>query len=141
MYRATEFSKYKHNLSHTCDCWWLPASLTHTTNHHDNNETDDDNSKKRTKNGNNNTTSTASTTSTTSNHGTTTSDSIMAQMTWLTLFGPFGDFFFLRVFLLILNNIYSYYGYIKATEGLRDWQEGKKRKTGPNDVNRIVLGY
>ena len=37
-------------------------------------------------------------------------------------------FFLLFVFFLLLNNIYRYYGYNKATEGLR---EGGDEENGP----------
>ena len=52
-----------------------------------------------TKNSKNSTTSTTTTTTTTSNPGTTTGNSIMAQTTRVVSFGPFGEFFFLRVFI------------------------------------------
>ena len=96
-----------------------------------NDETDDNNSQKRMKNGNDNTTSTAS------NPGTATNDSIMAQTTQLASFGPFGDFFFSLCFFL-LNNIYSYYGYNKATEGPR---EGSGDENGPKRHISRHLGH
>ena len=92
-----------------------------------------------TKNSRNSTTSTTTTTTTTSNPGTTTGNSIMAQTTRVASFGPLGEFFFfLRVFFLSLNNIYSNYDYIKATEGLR---EGGDEENGPTRRESRRLGH
>ena len=93
----------------------------------------DNNSKKRMKNGNNNTTST------TSNPSTATNDLIMAQTMRVALFGPFGVFFFFSsCFFFILNNIYSYYGYNKAMEGLR---EGGGDENRPKRRDTRHLGH
>ena len=106
---CTALQSFQIRTQHVTHMWPLvtaSASLTHTTNHHDNNETDDDNSKKRTNNGNNHTISTTSTTSTTSNPGTATNVSIMAQTTRVASFGPFGEFFFILHFFLIITKQY-----------------------------------
>ena len=42
------------------------------------------------------------------------------------------------MFILILNNIFSYYGYIKGTEGLR---EGGDEENGPKRRDSRRLGY
>ena len=42
------------------------------------------------------------------------------------------------MFILILNNIYSYYGYIKGTEGLR---EGGDEENGPKRRESRRLGH
>ena len=47
-------------------------------------------------------------------------------------------FFLLFVFFLLLNNIYSYYGYNKATEGLR---EGSDEENGPKRRESRRLGH
>ena len=62
----------------------------------------------------------------------------MAQTTRLASFGPFGEFSFFPCFFLILNNIYSYYGYIKGTEGLR---EGGDEENGPKRRESRRLGH
>ena len=52
---------------------------------------------------------------------------------------PLGEFFFFSsCFFLILNNIYSYYGYIKGTEGLR---EGGDNENGPKKRDSRRLGH
>ena len=89
----------------------------------------DNNSKKRMKNGNNNTTST------TSNPSTATNDLIMAHHC-LGLLVCF--FFFSSCFFFILNNIYSYYGYNKAMEGLR---EGGGDENRPKRRDTRHLGH
>ena len=48
------------------------------------------------------------------------------------------SFLFFRVFFLILNNIYSTYGYIKGTEGLR---EGGDEENGPKQRESRHLGH
>ena len=60
-----------------------------------------------------------------------------AQTTRIASFGPFGEFFFC-VFFLILNKIYSTYGYNKATEGLR---EGSGDENGPKRHISRHLGH
>ena len=90
------------------------------------------------KNSKNSTTSTTTTTTTTSNPGTTTSNSIMAQTTRVASFGHSVSFFFLSVFFLLLNNIYSNYDYIIATEGLR---EGGDKENGPKRRVSRCLGH
>ena len=47
-------------------------------------------------------------------------------------------FLLLFVFFLLLNNIYRYYGYNKATEGLR---EGSDEENGPKRRNSHRLGH
>ena len=52
-------------------------------------------------------------------------------MTRIASFGPLVSFFFfikLVLFIYILNNIYSLYGHVKGTEGLR---EGGDEDNGP----------
>ena len=54
-------------------------------------------------------------------------------------FGPFGEFFFFpSCFFLSLNNIYSNYDYIIATEGLR---EGGDEENGPKRRESRRLGH
>ena len=61
-----------------------------------------------------------------------------AQTTRFASFGPLVRLFFFFMFFLLLNDIYSYYDYTKATEGLR---EGGDEENGPKRRDSRRLGH
>ena len=128
MYTATPLSKHRQYASHICDRQWLPAHTQHTTtNNNDIDEIDDHNNEEQQEqyhkyhNHHN-------------HHQQPSGNSIMSCVVWAIWW----VFFFLRVFYLLLNNIYSNYDYIKATEGLRE--DGDK-ENGPKRRDSRCLGH
>ena len=133
MYTATPLSKHGQYASHICDRRWPPAHTQHTTtNNNDIDEIDDHNNEEQQEQYHNH-----------HNYhqqpryhhrqldnGPNDASRVVWAIRWV--------FFYSSCFLLLLNNIYSYYDYIKATEGLR---EGGDEENGPKRRESRRLGH
>ena len=129
MYTATPSSKHGQYTSHICDHRWPPAHTQHTTtNNDDNDEIDDHSNEKQQEHYHNH-----------HNHhnhhrqldnGPNDASRVVWAIRWV--------FVFSSCFFSLLNNIYSNYDYIKATEGLR---EGGDEENGPKRRESRRLGH
>ena len=126
MYTATPSSKHGQYTSHICDRWWPPAHTQHTTtNNNDNNEFDDHNNEEQQEqyhkyHNHHNHHQQPRYHQRQLDNGPNDASRIVWTIQWV--------FFFSWWFFLLLNNIYSNYDYITATEGLR---EGGDKENGP----------
>ena len=118
MYTATPSSKHGQYTSHICDRRWPPAHTQHTTTNNDNNDEFDNNNNEEQQEQYHN------------HHNHHQQPRYHHR--------PFGEFFYSSCFFYILNIIYSNYGYIKATEGLR---EGSDEENGPKQRDSCRLGH
>ena len=114
MYTATPSSKHGQYMSHICDRRWPPVHTQHTTtNNNDNDKFDDHNNEEQQEqyhkyhNHHN-------------HHQQLDKTHVVWAIWWV--------FFFSLCFFILLNNIYSNYDYIIATEGHR---EGGDEENGP----------
>ena len=135
MYTATPSSKHGQYTSHICDRRWPPAHTQHTTtNNNDNDEFDDHNNEEQQEqyqyHNHHNHHQQPRYHQRQLDNGPNDASRVVWAIRWV--------FFFSSCFFLLLNNIYSNYDYVKATEGLR---EGGDEENGPKRRESRRLGH
>ena len=133
MYTATSLSKHGQYASHICDRRWPPAHTQHTTtNNNNNNEFDDHNNEEQQEqyhkyHNHHNHHQQPRYHQRQLDNGPNDATRVAWAIRWVFSFSS-----------LLLNNIYSNYDYIKATEGLR---EGSNEENGPKRRDSRRLGH